>query len=159
MALQRYVASIARIRPVPTPLGSTGEALDTAFKDTLSDLMTNMFKGRRCHVLMSANLKASRARMSAFAQSVGCTVYSAPRQKIGKNLPEDARFGFGINDLLDIHLLARSHYFLGTVGSAVSLFILGRVAAQTPPTYDGSFFKLLKINGKELVGYSHLCAE
>ena len=121
--------------------------------------MNDMFLGRKCHVLLSSNLKASRIRITAFAQSIGCTVYSAPRQKLGKNIPEDARFGFGVNDLIDIHLLTKSHFFLGTVGSAVSLFILGRVAVQTPPTYDGSFFKLLKITGKELVAYSHLCTE
>ena len=159
LALQRWYRFFNQCGVVLLFKGSTGEVLDAVFKDTLGDLMTDSFKGRNCHLLLSANLKASRIRITAYAQSIGCKVYIAPRQVVGKNVSEDARFGFGINDLIDIHLLTRSHFFLGTVGSAVSLFILGRVASQIPPTYDGSFFKLLKLNGKELVGHSHLCKE
>ena len=127
------------------------------FRNALSDLMKSTLLDRKCHLLLSANLKVSIVRISDFAQSIGCIVYTAPRQFMRERASENVRFGFGFHDLLDIHLLSRSHYFLGTAGSTLSLFTLGRIAVQAPPHYNGTFFKLFKSSGDELQGYSHLC--
>jgi len=114
--------------------------IDAIYNETLYNLLVSRFPGKQCRLLLASDNAETIMRISSDATSLGCKVYTAP-----KNLSTPAPEGnfeqgpwhAGVVQMADLYLLAHSQYFIGH-GYSTFAWSIGYLFAYVKAMVDPS---------------------